>query len=373
MTISLRSIDLDKYLLVDSPQSEIFSPLYHNAIKRLLSSWLFSQLDSNNVSWLNSKSLSIPGLASCENPSAIWATLKEFHAKDSSRNLFDLNKQLNLLKQGPNTSIREHLDKFEMIISQIQQARGLIDKESGLVYTLLESIHPRFNGDKQSIARFVQPLTYDIVFEELLETHKTAPLFTNTPPDEANATQTKTWMKCTKEHCFGPHPANLCHAKNEASRRAWIEKKIIQGLWRGELPEWFKNKPGSQTNLATILECPTPDNPICYHGQTGDKEDIMIFDTGATQHMFNNVNLFKPETLRSEKIGLKLKLAGGGVTLPVQGIGRVTIEGHNDHKMVFKNALYVPQLSKNLIAGCILIQDNINIVKLGTTVELKYN
>lgn len=162
VVISLKSIDLDEYLRFDNPNLEIFSPLYHSAMKRLLSSWLFSQLDWYHVTRLNSKSTTTnPELASCKNPAAIWSTLKELHMKDSGRHLFNLNKQINSLKQGPNTSSREHLDQFEMIKSQILQAGGSIDKDSGLVYSLLESIHHRFNNDRDSIARFVQPLTYD--------------------------------------------------------------------------------------------------------------------------------------------------------------------------------------------------------------------
>lgn len=189
-------------------------------------------------------------------------------------------------------------------------------------------------------------------------------------PTEAHATQ-KIRPKYTKDQCLGPHPAHLCHAKNEASRRAWIEKKITQGLWREDLPEWFKNKPASQSNLATVLECLSSNDPICYFGKAGKNKDIIIFDTGATHHMFNNLHYFEPETLESNQIDLKLKLAGGGATLPVQGIGQAIINDLNNHKMVFENALYVPQLSKHLIAGCILLQENINIVKTGSMVELK--
>lgn len=372
--ISLRSIDLDEYLKSDTPNSEIFSPLYHSAIKRLLSSWIFSQLDP--LQHLTSQ-LQIhyqPGTSLMQNPAAIWPKLKELRMKYSSRNIFYLNKQLNTLKQGPNTLLREHLDKFKMIKSQILQAGAGIDKDSGLLYTLLESIHPRFNSKRGSIARFFRPLTYEKVFEELLEKQKCALLlsslsYTLDAYNKANAAQ-KTRIKCTKDQCLSPLPSNLCHAKNEASRRAWIKKKIAQGLWRRDVPKWYKSKPSSQSNLATVLKCPVINNPICYFGKEGKNEDTIIFETGAMQHMFNNVKYFEPETV-CNNVGLKLKLAGGGVTLPVQGIGLAIVNGHNNHKMVFEKVLYVPQLSKNLIAGCILLQDSKNILKTGSMVELK--
>lgn len=109
---------------------------------------------------------------------------------------------------------------------------------------------------------------------------------------------------------------------------------------------------------------------MCFFGKSGSNENIILFDTGASQHMFNSLEYFKKENY-SQVDGVDLKLAGGGITLPVTGTGSAVINGENDVPIRFENALYVPKLSKNLIAGCILLQDQINISTNGPHVELR--
>lgn len=86
--------------------------------------------------------------------------------------------------------------------------------------------------------------------------------------------------------------------------------------------------------------------------------------------MFNSLEYFKKENY-SQVDGVDLKLAGGGITLPVTGTGSAVINGENNVPIRFENALYVPKLSKNLIARCILLQDQINISTNGPHVELR--
>lgn len=55
---------------------------------------------------------------------------------------------------------------------------------------------------------------------------------------EANISTSKnTSQRCTKEKCFGLYNPNQFHAQNKNSRRAWIEKKIWAGEWKGQIPE----------------------------------------------------------------------------------------------------------------------------------------
>lgn len=63
-----------------------------------------------------------------------------------------------------------------------------------------------------------------------------------------------------------------------------------------------------------------------------------------------------------------LKVAEGGMTLPIAGTGSAVIKGKKKLPIRFENALYVLKLSKNLIVGCILLQDQINICTNGPQV-----
>lgn len=89
-------------------------------------------------------------------------------------------------------SLQDHLDKFEKIKSQISQAGGNVENDT-LVFVLLELIHARNARDVRSITRFVKPLTYTQVFDELLEMHKFSSI--NQQPDsnteEANLSSAK--------------------------------------------------------------------------------------------------------------------------------------------------------------------------------------
>lgn len=381
MTVALEAVEFEQYLINDVVIPHNQSIVHHKVTKRLLCSWLISHVDNQNSSRINSKFQTSTKRTKYTSPTEIWNTLKEFHAKNASHNFFDLQKQLRLLKQGTNLSLREHLDKFENIKSQISQAGGNTDDDI-LAFTLIESIHPKYSSDVRSITRFVKPLTYAKVFAELLETHKFASMSQQpeTLSEEANLVKNNK-PRCTKEKCLGPHQPSQCHTCNENAKRAWIEKKIQAGEWKGEIPEWYplrsgqrmeSTKPGQRTeSIMTTLSCPKPSKPICFFGKSGTNKNVILFDTGATQHMFNSLDYFEKDKFTDEISGMELKLAGGGVTLPIAGIGRAVIKGENNLPISFENTLYVPELSKNLIAGCILLHDQINICSNGLQVELK--
>lgn len=87
--------------------------------------------------------------------------------------------------------------------------------------------------------------------------------------------------------------------------------------------------------------------------------------------MFKSLDYFEKNGFINTVNGLELKLACGGMTLPISGTGHAVIQGKDNARIRFENALFVPKLSKNLIAGCILLQDQINICPNGPMGKLK--
>lgn len=75
--------------------------------------------------------------------------------------------------------------------------------------------------------------------------------------------------------------------------------------------------------------------------------------------MFNDPTLFEASSVTPiSDINQHLQLAGGDVSLAVKSKGTVHLKAGDDSVFALKNSLYVPELTKNLIAGGALIQVN---------------
>lgn len=142
VTVALEAVEFKQYLLDNTiiPQNQ--SVLHHEATRRLLCSWLISHIDNQNSSCLNSSLQTLTTGTTYTSPTEIWNALKEFHQKNASHNIFDLQNQLRAVKQGSNARICKQLDTFENIKSQIIQSGENVDNKT-LVFVLHESIHQK--------------------------------------------------------------------------------------------------------------------------------------------------------------------------------------------------------------------------------------
>lgn len=79
---------------------------------------------------------------------------------------------------------------------------------------------------------------------------------------------------------------------------------------------------------------------------------VGLLDTGASHSIFHDKSLFDPNSLvLNVDPEAKLNLAGGGATLDIHSIGNVTLLNSQGEKETYHDCLYVPKLSRNLIAG----------------------
>ena len=74
-------------------------------------------------------------------------------------------------------------------------------------------------------------------------------------------------------------------------------------------------------------------------------------DTGATCHVCSNKNMFT--SFESVDSGEKLFM-GNSPTFEIQGQGKVILKMTSGKNLTLKNALYVPEIHKNLISGSLL-------------------
>lgn len=88
--------------------------------------------------------------------------------------------------------------------------------------------------------------------------------------------------------------------------------------------------------------------------KAGDSE-WALHDTGATHHVFKERKFFINEKFKlTEDPRKRLKLAGGDVSLNVKGQGSVVMKAGDGTVFELTNCLWVPKLSRNLIAGGVL-------------------
>lgn len=80
-----------------------------------------------------------------------------------------------------------------------------------------------------------------------------------------------------------------------------------------------------------------------------------LHDTGATHHVFKNQEFFDNASFKLNKgLSKRSKLAGGNVSLNVKGMGVVKLKAGNGSTFELKECLWVPDRSRNLIAGGLL-------------------
>lgn len=88
-----------------------------------------------------------------------------------------------------------------------------------------------------------------------------------------------------------------------------------------------------------------------------------LFDTGATHYMFKDIKLFESSSMtKIPSDNNKLKLAGGDAKLNVLSKGTVKLKAGDGTHFEFKNCLYIPDLSRHLIAGGLLLRKGIQVI-----------
>lgn len=109
---------------------------------------------------------------------------------------------------------------------------------------------------------------------------------------------------------------------------------------------------GNSSVLALHTSFEDIDTPEAAVASKSGGQVWALHDTGATHHLFNDIRLFdKPQPKSVNNSNKRLKLAGGDVSLAVHSEGSVRLKAGNGSIFELKDCLYVPELSKNLIAG----------------------
>lgn len=254
-------------------------------------------------------------------------------------------------------------------MSDHQLARMLVDSISSLTETTRELIHAQ-----------VVPFTRQGVSDYLRE-YETRQGWSSPAMREANsvdASQSSKFKKnssrvrCTKENCQGPHPEEDCWARPENAKkkedflaRRSGDRKGGQSTPQASTVRGRKKISPPSASVAAVTEdfsafslhasyedVNTPLAAGATVPTTSNGRLWALHNTGATHHLFNNICLFDKSKLKPiNDSNKRLKLAGGGVSLAVHSEGSVRLKAGDGTVFELKDCLYVPDLSKNLIAG----------------------
>lgn len=275
-----------------------------------------------------------------------------------------------------------YLDKFENLIREFYLFRGqLSDQQSARM--LIGSIPTLSETTTELIHTQVVPLTRQGVCDYLRE-YETRQGWISPAMKEANAAIVSSGnpprhsggkARCTKDHCYGPHPEKECWSKPENAKKKedFISRKygdksnqpsgssavVIKG--RKKLSQASANvstlEPETQiisihSSFEDVSVNSTSQEPSAATVSSTQKSLWALHDTGATHSMFNDILIFDKSSLKPvTDSNRRLKLAGGGMSLSVHSEGTVRLKAGDGTVFELKDCLYIPELAQNLISG----------------------
>lgn len=253
---TLMSLDYISYVKKRNFKDESLSPEQHQKVKFILTTWLLSLMDAENVqrcrvhltvratnedddSSNDDDEDADDELSVTYEPALLWRFLKSHHQSISESSLTVIDTALHAMKISRDDSLVAHSDKFNNVMLEFYQYRGkMSDVQSARL--LIKTLGDRLSETtKELIYQTVKPLTRQGVTDYLKEYELRNGGFTTAAIREANSssssapeaaqTMSRTVrVKCTKEKCVGvQHSPEECFSKpqNFKKRDAWIAKK----------------------------------------------------------------------------------------------------------------------------------------------------
>lgn len=373
----LQSIDLDSFVTTQDYIDPSFSHAENKKTRFIVTMFILNHLDSNNN--LRSRNfLSDPNdpHVLLYNPCKLWAFLKNRHAKITEVKLSVVTKALYSCTIHRNDSLSSYLDKFENLIREFylyrgqmsdhQSARMLVDSISSLSETTRELIHAQVNPfTRQGVADYLRE--FETRQGWTLSAIREANAADNSQSSRSKKSTTR--VRCTKDVCQGPHPEEDCWSRPENARKkedflarnrgdrksgnSAPQAATVRGRKKLSPPSASAaiSSTGSDV-IALLASFEDVELPTAAVAATPDGQIWALHDTGATHHLFNDIRMFdQSKHKRVNDTNKRLKLAGGGVSLAVHSEGPVRLKAGDGTVFELKDCLYVPDLTRTLIAG----------------------
>lgn len=378
VTELFQSIDLDSFLTVENYSEDSLSDAENKKTHFIVTTFVLNHLDSNNnVQARNFLANPADPSTLVYDPFKIWKFLKNRHAKITEVKLSAVTKALYACKIQRSDSLSAYLDRFENLIREFFLYKGqMSDTQSARM--LIDSIHTLSETTSELIHAQVVPLTRQGVADYLRE-YENRQGWMSPAMREANSADASSSNRarksgykgrCTEDVCNGPHPERECwskpenankkeeflarrQAENRSNNSSSAAASTIKGRKKISPPN--ANAAGLDSNMEMLLLHASYEDVSAASASASTATSTLIWalhDTGATHHMFNDIRLFDKTTLKPvDNANKRLKLAGGGVSLAVHSEGSVRLKAGDGSTFELQECLYIPELTKNLIAG----------------------
>lgn len=266
-------------------------------------------------------------------PAVVWTTLQNVFMKKTWSNKLRLKKKLYNLKLIPGGNLQEHLKEFVELFGELAVIDSALEEEDRVI-TLLASLPDNFSTIVTTLEALDAVPTWDVVTERLL--HEDAKMQGNFNVSENQAlVSSKPVYKKKVIVC------HFCNKSGHIKKNCFSFKRKMKNndINSGRAnPSIVNTVEGNVTLFASALS-------------SVESNSSWIIDSGASQHMSNNVSSFFELTDLSSPIAIKI---GSGETLQAVAVGKISLKLRlpddkiNDCTLL--NVLYVPKLAYNLLS-----------------------
>lgn len=261
----------------------------------------------------------------CKTSKDIWDKLKSIHQSSGPARKATLLKQLVLKKMDDKDDVQDHLSNFMDVVDKLA--------------TMGVDIHPELLS---IMMLYSLPQSFEN-FRIAIETRDSLP-----SPENLK-------IKIIEEHAARKNSGNIRENAEGAFYSRNRRQEINGGTFRFRCNKCKrKGHKASECQAKTKYSAEKVDDhsrknfnvqPACLTYAKDIKDNSWCLDSGCTSHMCSNQNKF--DTIDSESG--TLKLASDQHITQVRGKGKITVRVKDEHYNI-NNALYVPELSTNLMS-----------------------
>ena len=327
-------------------------------------------------------------LTRCTTSREMWVRLENLHMHDSDVNVARMKAEIQAVSWKRNATVDEYIQELDRLADNLRMCgEELLDKDLKMI--LMRGLPERLETTKLILLSTGHLMTYQDLCDHLrsqvamTSSRQDSKAYLGTggtfpPTNSSSINSDPSRPTQTKKHCtfckMDGHLEEFCYKKrNQVRCNKCKNKGHSASECRGGKPKKdprvlmaITSQPGDKHSK------PYPQLISGFMAQTGGKGEWVI-DSGASQHMTNDLSLMKPG---SQVEVAHLVHMGNGTIAKASCRGSIEIDLQQDtdqeDSVILREVLGVPDLSKNLLSvtaclnnGCdVLFESASNLCKI---------